>query len=103
MLVALGFVYARRNAGAGETGTTVLAPPTPAAAAFTGFAAGYLAYDTIHFATHHASTRSILAREWKRRHFRHHYADSTCDFGVSSPLWDIVLGTRGKGRVSPRD
>jgi 4-hydroxysphinganine ceramide fatty acyl 2-hydroxylase len=74
-----------------------------AAAAFTGFAAGYLAYDTIHFATHHASTRSALARVWKRRHFRHHYADSTCDFGVSSPLWDIVLGTRGKGRVSTSD
>jgi sterol desaturase/sphingolipid hydroxylase (fatty acid hydroxylase superfamily) len=73
-----------------------------AAAAFTGFAGGYLAYDTIHFATHHASTRSALARMWKRRHFRHHYADSTCDFGVSSPLWDIMLGTRGRGR-SPAD
>jgi len=40
-----------------------------------------------------------VARMWKRRHFRHHYADSTCDFGVSSPLWDLVLGTRGKGRA----
>ena len=74
-----------------------------AAAAFTGFAAGYLAYDTIHFATHHASTRSALARVWKRRHFRHHYADSSRDFGVSSPLWDIVLGTISKGRVSTSD
>jgi sterol desaturase/sphingolipid hydroxylase (fatty acid hydroxylase superfamily) len=71
-----------------------------AAAAFAGFAAGYLAYDTIHFATHHASTRSALARMWKQRHFRHHYADSSRDFGVSSPLWDVVLGTIGKGRSS---
>jgi len=68
-------------------------------AMFSGFSAGYLAYDTIHFATHHSSTRSAVARMWKRRHFRHHYADSTCDFGVSSPLWDLVLGTRGKGRA----
>ena len=70
-----------------------------ALAAFAGFAGGYLAYDTIHFATHHASARSALARRWKRRHFRHHYADSTRDFGVSSPLWDVVLGTLGKGRT----
>lgn len=66
-----------------------------ALAAFAGFASGYLAYDTIHFATHHASARSAVARMWKRRHFRHHYADSSRDFGISSPLWDIVLGTRG--------
>lgn len=71
----------------------------PAAlAVFSGFAAGYLAYDTIHFVTHHASGRSALARRWKRRHFRHHYVDSSRDFGVSSPLWDIVLGTMSKGR-----
>jgi len=31
ILVVGGLVYARRNAGAGEPGTTVLAPPTPAA------------------------------------------------------------------------
>jgi len=68
-----------------------------ALAAFSGFASGYLAYDTIHFVVHHASGRSALARRWKRRHFRHHYADSSRDFGVSSPLWDIVLRTRGKG------
>jgi sterol desaturase/sphingolipid hydroxylase (fatty acid hydroxylase superfamily) len=72
-----------------------------APAAFAGFATGYLAYDTIHFVTHHSSARSPLARIWKRRHFRHHYADSTRDFGVSSPLWDIVLGTKGKGRAEP--
>ena len=75
----------------------VLGPGAPAA--FTGFASGYLVYDTIHFATHHTTARSRLARLWKRRHFRHHYADSTRDFGVSSPLWDILLGTRGGGRV----
>jgi len=70
-----------------------------ALAAFAGFAGGYLAYDTIHFATHHASARSAVARIWKRRHFRHHYADSSRDFGISSPLWDILLGTTGMGRT----
>jgi len=67
--------------------------PTPAPATFAGFIAGYLAYDTIHFATHHVRPRSMLSRFLKRRHFRHHYADSERDFGVSSPLWDAILGT----------
>jgi sterol desaturase/sphingolipid hydroxylase (fatty acid hydroxylase superfamily) len=67
-----------------------------AMAMFAGFASGYLAYDTIHFATHHPGVQWSVARVWRQRHFRHHYADSTRDFGVSSPLWDIVLGTGGK-------
>jgi Fatty acid hydroxylase len=73
---------------------------TGAWAVFAGFASGYLAYDTIHFAVHHTSTRAAWVRTWKRLHFRHHYADSTRDFGVSSPLWDVVLGTVGKAKAT---
>jgi hypothetical protein len=62
---------------------------------FAGFISGYLAYDTIHFATHHVAGRSALSRYLKKRHFRHHYSDSTRDFGVSSPLWDALVGTLG--------
>lgn len=69
-----------------------------APATFAGFIAGYLAYDTIHFATHHVRPRSSVSRSLKRRHFRHHYADSEKDYGVSSPLWDAILGT-----MSPDD
>jgi sterol desaturase/sphingolipid hydroxylase (fatty acid hydroxylase superfamily) len=67
-------------------------------AAFAGFSIGYLAYDTIHFATHHAGAQSALAHVWRKRHFRHHYADSSRDFGVSSPLWDLLIGSSGKDR-----
>ena len=74
--------------------TWAVGPAAPAA--FAGFIAGYLAYDTIHFATHHVRPRSWLSRFLKRRHFRHHYADSEKDFGVSSPLWDAVLGTMSR-------
>ena len=83
-LASLFFVFFRVVLGGG------------APAAFAGFAIGYLAYDTIHFAVHHAGTQSATARRWRRRHFRHHYANSTRDFGVSSPLWDFILGTVGK-------
>ena len=38
----------------------------------------------------------MLSRFLKRRHFRHHYADSEKDFGVSSPLWDAILGTMSR-------
>jgi len=40
----------------------------------------------------------MLARIWKKRHFRHHYADSSRDFGVSNPLWDVVFGTKSTGK-----
>jgi sterol desaturase/sphingolipid hydroxylase (fatty acid hydroxylase superfamily) len=78
---------------------------TAAPAVFTGFVAGYLAYDTTHYFTHHGATRTAFARYQKKRHFRHHYADSTRDFGVSSPLWDAVWGTLGHSpgdAVDPR-
>lgn len=73
-----------------------LALGAAAPAAFAGLVAGYLFYDTTHYFTHHSRGRSKLARLQRRRHFRHHYADDTKDFGVSSPLWDLVLGTRGR-------
>ena len=69
-------------------------------AAFAGLISGYLVYDTLHYACHHASGRSPFLRSLKRRHFRHHYADSTRDFGVSSPLWDYVIGTRGSAETA---
>jgi sterol desaturase/sphingolipid hydroxylase (fatty acid hydroxylase superfamily) len=74
----------------------LLGPVAPAA--FGGFVAGYLVYDTTHYLTHHSTGRTALGRYQKKRHFRHHYYDSTRNFGVSSPLWDLVLGTMGRGK-----
>ena len=72
-------------------------------AVFAGFVAGYLAYDMTHYLTHHGATRTALGRYQRRRHFRHHYADSTRDYGVSSPLWDVVWRTLGRPGARPRD
>lgn len=74
----------------------VLGPLTPAA--FAGLVAGYLVYDTTHYLTHHSPGKTALGRYQKKRHFRHHYYDSTRNFGVSSPLWDVILGTMGRSR-----
>ena len=65
-------------------------------ALFAGFLIGYLAYDSIHFAVHHFSVPTAFGKLLKRRHHRHHFLDPDEDYGVSSPLWDIILGTYTK-------
>lgn len=65
-------------------------------AVFAGQVLGYLIYDTVHFAVHHFQLRSRVTLYLKKKHFRHHYQDSTRDFGVSNPLWDMVMGTMGQ-------
>ena len=65
-----------------------------APAFFSGFIVGYLAYDTIHFLLHHRAIPTAVGRQAKQRHFRHHFVDPDRDYGVSSPLWDFVFGTR---------
>ncbi|MDH4045347.1 MAG: sterol desaturase family protein [Gemmatimonadota bacterium] len=71
-----------------------IGPLTPAA--FAGLVSGYLIYDTTHYLTHHSSGKTAVGRYQKKRHFRHHYYDSTRNFGVSSPLWDVLWGTMGR-------
>ncbi len=67
--------------------------PANGPALFAGLLLGYVIYDTIHYATHHFALRSGVMLYLKKKHFRHHYQDSTKDFGVSNPIWDIVLRT----------
>jgi hypothetical protein len=61
--------------------------------AFAGFVVGYLIYDTVHYAVHHRQLPTALGRYTKRRHYRHHFVDPDRDYGVSSPVWDVVFGT----------
>jgi sterol desaturase/sphingolipid hydroxylase (fatty acid hydroxylase superfamily) len=67
--------------------------PTAAGLA-TGLMLGYLGYAFVHDAVHHRRARpgSWLHRA-KLRHARHHRAGSTTDFGVSTGVWDAILGT----------
>src|SRR5256885_108142 len=66
-----------------------VAPPV-----FAGLLAGYLFYDMIHYATHHFSIKRGVWLWLKKYHMRHHYDDDHVGYGVSSPLWDYVFGTR---------
>ena len=60
---------------------------------FSGFIVGYMAYDSIHYATHHLPMKSKIGRFLKTYHMRHHYQDSDTAYGVSNPLWDYVIGS----------
>ena len=61
---------------------------------FAGFIIGYLIYDMTHYATHHFPMRWGFMKFLKRYHMQHHYKTPDQRFGVSSPLWDIVFGTK---------
>ena len=59
-----------------------------------GFFAGYLAYDMLHFALHHARPKTAASASCLRElHMRHHFEDDERGFAVSAPWWDIVFGT----------
>jgi len=71
-----------------------LAVPTPWIEPFMAFfIIGYLVYDYIHYATHHFTMRTPLLHFLKVYHLQHHYGAAGLRYGVSSPVWDRVLGT----------
>ena len=64
-------------------------------AVFAGTAAGYVAYDWIHYYTHHFKPGNPVGKWLKSYHLLHHFdeLDGHGRYGVSSPLWDFVFGT----------
>lgn len=62
-------------------------------ALFAGFILGYVAYDTIHYFTHHLPMRGRIGNFLKQYHMKHHFVDGDSSYGVSNPLWDHVFRT----------
>jgi 4-hydroxysphinganine ceramide fatty acyl 2-hydroxylase len=61
-----------------------------------GFLIGYAAYLGVHYAVHaFQPPKNFLKILWVN-HAVHHYKDPDAAFGVSSPLWDYILGTMPK-------
>jgi 4-hydroxysphinganine ceramide fatty acyl 2-hydroxylase len=60
---------------------------------FAGFLLGYLFYDITHYAIHHFNMHSKFWLAIKKHHMKHHYQDSTKGFGVSTPIWDSIIGS----------
>jgi sterol desaturase/sphingolipid hydroxylase (fatty acid hydroxylase superfamily) len=70
-----------------------LGAPNWIAPTFAGFLTGYLAYDLIHYATHHIRMRKGIGKALVRHHMQHHGKAWNRQYGVSSPLWDLVFRT----------
>jgi sterol desaturase/sphingolipid hydroxylase (fatty acid hydroxylase superfamily) len=78
----------------GITGACVLIMPTGFALLMTGAVTfGYIAYGLSHFTIHHVRFKQPLLRRWAGSHHVHHYHPDS-NFGVTTPLWDVLLGTR---------
>ena len=60
---------------------------------FVGFILGYLFYDMTHYAIHHFNMHNKFWLFIKNHHMKHHYKDPAKGFGVSSPMWDDIIGT----------
>ena len=60
-----------------------------AAAVFGGIMLGYVSYDCLHYWMHSGWVGGYL----KAVHMRHHYFDPSTAYGISSPLFDCILGT----------
>ena len=54
---------------------------------------GYLIYGTSHHFIHHVRYQHPWIKRWAALHHIHHVHPET-NFGVTSPLWDLLLGTR---------
>lgn len=60
-----------------------------ALAVFAGMLLGYVAYDCTHYFQHSGLVGGAL----RAAHMHHHYVDSSVNYGISSSLWDMLLGT----------
>ena len=76
----------------GLPATTVASAPT-AIGAGVGFAASYCWYRHLHWSIHHRPPRTPWGRRLRRHHLRHHVGSPRANHGVTTPLWDVVLGT----------
>ena len=61
-----------------------------------GFLAGYLAYDMVHYHLHHHTPKSRFGRRLRELHMRHHFQDDSTGYGISAPYWDHAFGTATK-------
>ena len=76
------------------TGMLLLVVPTGFGLVMMGAVTfGYIAYGLSHFTIHRVRFNHPLLRRWAASHHVHHYHPHS-NFGVTSPLWDVLLGTR---------
>ena len=58
-----------------------------------GFTFGYASYLFVHYAIHAYAPPKNFLKVWWTHHSQHHYRQDEVAFGVSSTLWDHIIGT----------
>lgn len=58
-----------------------------------GFTFGYALYLFVHYAIHAYAPPKNFLKVWWTHHSQHHYRQDEIAFGVSSTLWDHIIGT----------
>jgi sterol desaturase/sphingolipid hydroxylase (fatty acid hydroxylase superfamily) len=71
----------------------LLLPAPLAWIAFAGVCCGYLAYDWLHYYSHHGRPKRGVGKWLAQYHMLHHHDGFEGRYGISSPLWDLVFGT----------
>ncbi|HSO39934.1 MAG TPA: sterol desaturase family protein [Labilithrix sp.] len=71
-------------------------------AGFAGFLLGYVSYDSLHYVVHHTKKTTGVTGWMRRYHLLHHHDHAPARYGVSSPLWDLILGTFRDARRARR-
>jgi dihydroceramide fatty acyl 2-hydroxylase len=68
---------------------------------FIGLAGGLALYEYVHMSMHNRLTppRTAYGRWVSQLHLHHHFVDATTNHGITSPLWDLLLGTYRKPGV----
>lgn len=101
------FTPTPRKARAAAAAMALLSIPVIAAlgltsgiAALAGFLAAYVAYELVHRRIHTHRPLGRYGRMIRRHHLHHHFGAPKMNHGVTSPLWDMALGTYQRpGRV----
>ena len=58
-----------------------------------GFGATYAAYEILHRRIHTHAPTNVYSRWARRHHLFHHFKTPRLNHGVTSPIWDRVIGT----------
>lgn len=71
----------------------LLSAPYWVAPLFSGFVAGYILYDMLHYSMHHFQIRRGYIVHIRKNHMLHHGQTPDMRFGVSNTFWDKVFRT----------
>ena len=67
-----------------------------------GVLIGHLVYEWVHYEAHAGRSKGRLISWLRRYHLGHHFRSWNASYGVTSPVWDFLLGTT-PGKNAPKE